>query len=140
MIASPQAVDYLLDVIQSPNEDPRGAAIDALGSQGGRWAVPVLIDLLDDPTLRTSHKGEPFPIAAFDGIWPDGHRAHMALFNCLYRAGLEGNSINLATGERNDVNEEIKRLKAWWKEHGEDFLQGRPVPNPNITTVVCISN
>jgi HEAT repeat protein len=132
-IASPQAVEYLLETIQSSDENTRVMAIGALGSH--RWAVPLLIELLDDPSLRTTHKGDPFPVDAFNGIWPDGHRAHVALTGSLVMAGMRGSMINLASGKRFNVDLEIERLKVWWKEHGEAFLQGNPVPNPNITSV-----
>ncbi|MHC4071097.1 MAG: HEAT repeat domain-containing protein [Planctomycetota bacterium] len=132
-IASPQALTYLLEAIQSPDENIRATAIDALGYQGGRWAVPILIELLDDPRLR--HKGGRNRIAGFDVILPDGHKAHSVLCLCLGRAGLQGTSLNLVSGKTFDVDAEIKRLKVWWEKHGDDFLRGKPVPNPNITLV-----
>jgi HEAT repeat protein len=134
-IASPQAVTYLLEAIQSPDENICATATDALGYQGGRWAIPILIELLDDPCLRSTHKGERFSFAPFDGILPDGHKAHSALCLCLGRAGLQGTSLNLASGKKYDVDAEIKRLKVWWEKHGDDFLRGKRVPNPNITHV-----
>ncbi len=141
-IASPQAVTYLLEAIQSPDDNICATATDALGYQGGRWAVPILIELLDAPRLRRTHKGERFPVAAFapfDGIGPDGHKAHSALYLCLGRAGLWGPSLNLASGKTFDVDAEIKRLKVWWEKHGDDFLRGKRVPNPNITSVFLAS-
>jgi len=134
-IASPQALTYLLEAIQSPDDNIRATAIDALGYQGGRWAVPILIELLDDPRLRMTHEGERFPLDGFDGLWPDGHKAHTPLYLCLGRAGLWGSSLNLASGKTFDVDAEIKRLKVWWEKHGDDFLRGKRVPNPNITHV-----
>jgi len=157
-IASPQAVTYLLEAIQSSDENIRAMAIDALGYQGGKWAVPILIELLDDPRLRWKHKGERFRVdefdglwpdgrsfgigntlsgygvVAFDGLWPDGHKAHSALYLCLGRAGLWGTLLNIASGKTFDVDAEIKRLKVWWEKHGDDFLRGKRVPNPNITS------
>lgn len=133
-IASPQAVTYLLEAIQSPDDNIRATAIDALGYQGGRWAVPILIELLDDPRLRMTHEGERFPVGGFDGLWPDGHKAHLALYLCLGRAGLQGTLINLASGKKYDVDAEIKHLKVWWEKHADDFLRGKRVPNPNITS------
>ena len=137
-IASPLAVTYLLKVIQLPDDNIRAMVVDALGYQGGRWAVSILIELLDDQSLRTTHKGERFRIDGFDGRWPDGHRAHSALGRCLSRAGLQGAMLNLATGKKYDVDAEIKRLKIWWKKHGDDFLRGKRVPNPNITSGVFL--
>jgi HEAT repeat protein len=138
-ITSPQAVTYLLEAIQSPDENICAMATDALGYQGGRWAVPILIELLDDPRLRRPHKGENFRVDSFDGIWPDGHKAHSALYMCLYRAGLQGTLLNLASGKKYDVDAEIKRLKVWWEKHRDDFLRGKRVPNPNITCVFLVT-
>jgi HEAT repeat protein len=135
-IASPQALTYLLETIQSPDDKICAMATDALGYQGGRWAVPILIELLDYPRLRRTHKGEHFPVDAFDGMWPDGHQAHSALYLCLGRAGLQGTLINLASGKKYDVDAEIERLKVWWEKHGDDFLRGKQVPNPNITSAL----
>jgi HEAT repeat protein len=134
-IASSQALMYLLEALQSPDENIRATAIDALGYRGGRWAVPILIELLDDRSLRSTHTGERFPVDAFDGIWPDGHKAHSALHLCLGRAGLQGTLLNLANGKKYDVDAEIKHLKVWWEKHGDYFLRGKRVPNPNITAV-----
>ena len=56
-------------------------------------------------------------------------------------ANYTGSMLNLASpdGETFSVDAEIRRLKDWWAEHGEDFLQGKPVPNPNITSVFSSS-
>ena len=135
-IASPEAVAFLLDVLQSPNPEIRKTGIRALGEHAGRWAVPVLVELLDDPGLRK--KRDPSP----DGMeWPDTHEAHAALWLCLNRAGLKNSILNLADpqGRTFNVDEEIKRTKVWWQEHGEDFLQGKSVPSPNLTAVWWIS-
>ena len=134
-IASEPAVEYLLNAVLSSDKTTRKSAIGALGVDGGRWAVPVLIELLDDPSLRTSHTGEPAPIDLFNGIWPDEHKAHQALHACLNRAGLIGTSINLASGKTFDLDLEIQNLKTWWREHGNDFLAGKTVPNPDVKGV-----
>jgi hypothetical protein len=47
--------------------------------------------------------------------------------------------LNLAQGRRNNVPEEIERLKKWWSQHGRDFLEGKSVPNPDLTTVMFSS-
>jgi hypothetical protein len=46
--------------------------------------------------------------------------------------------INLAAGQTNNVHEEIARLKEWWKEHARDFVSGREVPNPDLTSVMSL--
>lgn len=138
-IASPEAVSYLLDAIQSPDDTIRKPVIRALGEQGGRWAVPILIELLDDPSLRITGAVEPAQIDGGGITWPDEHWAHSALFSCLSRAGLKGVFVNLATHATFDVDDEVRHLKAWSIAHGEDFLAGKSVPNPRVSSAGFIS-
>lgn len=138
-IGSEQAVDTIIEALESPDAKTRQSAVEGFVYEGRRWPVPLLIELLDDPDLRMKHKGKAFPIDAFDGIWPDEHWAHSALFGCLSRSGLRGRSLNLARGGSFDVDEEIQRLRVWWGEHGTEFLEGKQVPSPEITFVLLSS-
>ena len=135
-IASPEAVKYMLDVIQSDDRDKRLAALQGLQDAGGRWAVPVLVELLDDPSLRKPGFRDPNLMQV---EWPDEHLAHVALSCCLGRAGLQGVMVNRASGATFNVDEEIRHLKAWWKDNGEDFLRGKMVPSPRISMVFYIN-
>ena len=133
-IGSPEAVDYLIECIKSKDQNLRVSAIGGLG-YAGRWAVSILIELLDDKSLRTTHKGDIEPIDAFNGIWPDSHTAYIDLSLCLSNNGLKRTLINLASGAEFNIDEEIRRVKDWWNNYGEDFLQGKIVPNPSLKMV-----
>ena len=67
---------------------------------------------------------------------PESHKAHSALYAFFFCFGLPGRMMNLAAGQTNDVPEEITRLKEWWKQHARDFVAGRNVPNPDLTSVI----
>lgn len=139
-LGTPEAVDHVVQNLHSRNPSTRGLALEGLGQGADRWGTPLLIALLDDPTLKVEERGG----KAEDRLsrrgsleyWPEWHKAHAALFQFLYRFGLPGRMINLANGQTNNVPEEISRLKAWWKEHGLAFLDGKAVPNPDLTTVM----
>ena len=115
----------------------RKTAVRGLAS-AGRWAVPLLIQLLDDADLRQAGHYE-VPIEGFSGHWPDGHLAHVSLFQCLARAGLQGESKNLATGAYFNVDKEIAELKKWWARYGQRFLEGKSVPTPKISIVFVMT-
>jgi hypothetical protein len=104
-----------------------------------RWAAPLLVELLSDVTLEKNPGNGVSNVFQFDpwiGGWPGSHPAHSALRECLSNAGLPGRVLNLATGKRPDaVQVEIKRAQDWWREHGSAFLQGKKVPNPELTMV-----
>jgi HEAT repeat protein len=141
-IGTPAAMEYIIERLHSLNPQTRELAIEGLANGGGRWAAPLLIALLDDPSLTIpGKKDDNDPLGLIDGTrnplnnWPEWHRAHSALYMFLSRFGMNGQTRNLYLGESNDVREEIKQLKTWWKEHGDDFLAGRNVPNPNLTSV-----
>jgi len=134
-LATPESFYHLMSLLHSSDRNARRAAIGGLGNGGGRWAVPVLVALLDDRSLRTQHQGPAQPIDAFGGRWPDQHAAHSTLRQCLHRAGLHGNSLNLATGAKFDLDTEIQSVRKWWGNHGAAFLRGDDVPNPELTSV-----
>jgi len=139
-IGSREAVDYIIESIQSNYQDTRISAIEGLKyADAGKWMVPILIELLNDPSLRTTHEGLNFPVDFFDGRWPDSHRAYDALYLCLGNHGLRGTMINLASGKRFDIDEEIKRVKEWWENYGQDFLQGKTVPDPKLKGIMLIT-
>ena len=138
-LGTPEAVDYLVQRLGSLDPSTRNATLDSLASGAGRWATPLLIALLDDPSLkiaaRNSEDSFKLPVDTIDS-WPESHLAHQALNNLLSRHGLKGRGINLADDSKgNNVPEEMARVKKWWAEHGVDFLAGKPVPNPNLTSV-----
>jgi len=68
--------------------------------------------------------------------WPDEHHAHRALGSMMWRFGLKGRLQNLAVDGRFNIDAEIERLKAWWAKHGEAFMQGKPVPSPELTMLM----
>ena len=130
-IATREAVEHIILAVRSVDVHTKKPAVSGLGA-GGRWAVPLLIQLLDDPDLRVIHPEEaPMPMPGIR--WPDEHLAHMSLFRCLGRAGLHGESKNLATDGW--LDEEIAGLKEWWSNYGEDILKGNAVQTPKITIV-----
>jgi HEAT repeat protein len=134
-IASPEAIDALFRRLHTPEPYLREATISALAS-ADRWAAPLLIALLDDRTLMLpGHAGLDGLGGRGLGKWPDEHRAHAALWQLFANCGLKGPVVNLAQGESPDILAEIPRVKSWWKVHGEDFMQGKDVPNPNLTMV-----
>src|SRR5262249_13430786 len=134
--ATPPAVKHLLEVARSTDKEQRERAIEGL-KFGGRWAAPILIELLDDLSLRRTYRDEPSaPTGKFDGHWPDEHPAYSALTVVLAATGLKGKDLDLAEGGKFDLDVEIAHLKSWWRSHSQDFLQGKPVPNPMLTTVV----
>jgi HEAT repeat protein len=135
MIASAPAINRLVAAIESPDRATRERAIEALRF-GGRWTVPILIELLGDATLRQSHRAEPpEEINGRQIRWPDSHLAHTVLHAVLGRAGLAGRHLNLASGATLDLDAEITRLRAWWQTHGRAFLDGARVPDPQLTSV-----
>ena len=139
MLATNEAVDAIIQQLKSSRTSIREAAILGLADGADRWGAPLLVALLDDPALKVAkiddQKGIPGSQDAFVQPWPEWHRAHAALFQFFSRFGLPGTGVNLVNGQPNNVSEEMNRLKAWWTAHGSDFLAGKPVPNPNLTTV-----
>lgn len=135
-IATPKAIECLLSAARSADLHTKKVAVQGLG-YGGRWAVPLLIVLLDDPDLRLRHPEDKNLEAMVFSLtrWPDGHVAHHALLNCLAEAGFKVQHINLATGGYFNVDKEIAGLKKWWATYGEQFLEGQPVPSPKISSV-----
>jgi HEAT repeat protein len=132
-IGTPEAIDFVIAALQSPDKEVRRVAIDELASGGGRWAAPLLIALLDDASLAVpAHKDLP------SIEWPASHRAHSALFNYLSRFGLPGKMVNLYNFQTNDVAAETESLRIWWEKHGRDFMSGHSVPNPDLTTVMYL--
>lgn len=138
-IATPEAFEYLVQRLHSLHQQTREVAILGLADGGDRWAAPLLIALLDDASLKVPEVKDPMGLngnrANFSLNWPEWHRAHSALFMFFSRFELKGKWINLANGQPDGkVSEEITRLKAWWQKHGADFLAGKPVPSPELTT------
>ena len=133
-IGTPEAFDDLVAGLHSPRQDVRQAAIDGLAQGADRWGAPLLVAMLDDASLRIEKHEFPLPGGASE--WPESHRAHSALYAFFFRFGLPGRMLNLAADQSNNVPEEIRGLKEWWKAHARDFLAGRSVPNPALTSVM----
>jgi hypothetical protein len=140
MAGTPKAVAYFEQALQSPDVQARTMAVDGLAS-GDRWAVPLLMSALDDPGLYKHPPSFEAELGSGQEPWPEEHAAHQALFQGLYRFGLKGESLNLASPENRtfNVRQEIKGLKDWWAKHGEAFMQGKTVPAPKITMVLLIN-
>jgi hypothetical protein len=134
-IGTPEAFDHLVASLQSPRQDIRQVAINGLAQGSDRWGAPLLVALLDDVSMRIEKHPFPSPRGG-ESEWPEEHRAHAALFGYFFRFGLRGHTVNLAQGQSANVREEISRLKEWWKEHARDFVAGRDVPNPDLTSVM----
>jgi hypothetical protein len=145
-IGTLEAIDALLADLNSPMEHVRTEARGALAS-GGRWAAPLLVALLDDPSLHRPAYREPETKQTYADFafgppvggmsWPESHAAHGALALFLWNHGIKGKSVNLASNSAVDFNlpAEMERAKAWWHDHGDDFLSGKDVPNPQLTQV-----
>ncbi len=136
---TPTAVDALVKDLGSGDKHVKEMALSGIAGGGGRWAAPLLIAMLDDASMkRAARKDElGLGISGFETsvTWPEWHMAHTALCQYFWEHGLPGEFRNLYQGETNDVPAEIVSLRKWWKQHGEDFLAGRHVPNPKLTTV-----
>lgn len=134
-IASPDALDAIIARINSNDAEVRLANVRAFGDHGGRWAVPILVDLLSDTALRVEPRAEPNFVS-----WPAHHWAHSALQQCLRNFDLPGRTVNLAnSGATVNVDEEIKHAKEWWERFGQEFLGGKRVPDPALTSVFWAS-
>ena len=128
-IASTAAIDELFRRLHTPNPSLRNTTVSSLSS-GNRWSVPILIALLDDPTLR-----QEAPPSLMGEKWPISHRAHSALWQLFRELGDRGRMVNLANEPAPNIEIEIDQLKVWWKEHGDDYLAGKEVPVPELTSV-----
>jgi uncharacterized protein (TIGR03067 family) len=146
-IGTPDAIDSLIADLHSPMEHIRIEAMGALASSGGRWPAPLLVALLDDPSLHRPARREPETKQNYSDFafgppvggmsWPESHAAHGALALFLWNHGIEGKSVNLARGPAADfaLPAEMERARIWWRDHGDDFLNGKDVPNPQLTQV-----
>jgi HEAT repeat protein len=134
-IATPQAVDLLMQNLEAADVPLRESALAGLAGGAGRWAAPLIVALLDDPSLaKAARQMEPLNVE-----WPASHAAHSALHNYLARFGLPGSGwLNLRDGQTNDVPAEMTRARTWWREHGPEFLAGKDVPDPELSTVMYI--
>jgi HEAT repeat protein len=134
-IGTPEAFEQLVASLQSPRQDVRQAALNGIANGADRWGAPLLVAMLDDASLRIE-KHEIPPLNGGATEWPEEHRAHAALCNFFSRFGLRGRTANLARGVSVNVPDEISRFKEWWKVNARDFLAGRSVPNPELTSVM----
>ncbi len=134
-LGTPEAVGYIIERLHSLSPPTRKLALDGLAQGADRWGAVLLVALLDDPALKVDEVGG-VALRGHLGYWPEWHKAHSALEQFLARFGLKGRDINLAREPPNNVPEEIVRVKAWWKAHGAAFLDGKPVPNPELSSVM----
>jgi HEAT repeat protein len=132
-IDTTEAFEHLIASLN--RQENREAALNGIANGADRWGAPLLVALLDDPSLRIEKRSFPSPRGG-QSEWPEEHRAHLALSTYFSRFGLRGHSVNLAQGLTADIPAEISRLKEWWKEHGRDFVAGRDVPSPDLTSVM----
>lgn len=133
-IPAPEALDAVIDAVESASLPGKPLGLHGL-TEGGRWTVPLLIAALDDPKLRIPAHTENY--FGFQVRWPAGHKAHSTLHQLLFRFDLPGETINLyrTNGRTHDVDAECRRLREWWRAHGDNFLAGDDVPNPKVTSV-----
>jgi HEAT repeat protein len=136
-IGTSDAVNHVIRALNSDDASVRTSAIYGLQEGADRWAAPLLFALLADPSLIWKPEKEKTPAGLWHDVkWPVSHQAHTAIFSFLSRFGLAGEWRNLYLGQSNDVRQEIDRLQTeWWPKHGNDFVAGKQVPNPNLSTV-----
>lgn len=148
-IATQEAVNYLLSSLQSGDTSERDLAISGIGNGAGRWAVPLLVELLDAPELR-SVDDRVFPeepdnrqmegylgrLPNLNVRFPDGHLSHSAMWHIMRRSGSDVSSVNIAFGDTYDVDKEIEQFKAWWSLHSAEFLDHKLVKAPVLTVAV----
>jgi HEAT repeat protein len=132
---TPAAVDALVEDLGSSDKQVKEIALSGIAGGGGRWAAPLLIAMLDDASLKRAAHEEEMGLVERSVTWPESHLAHTALCQYFWEHGLPGEFRNLYQGETNDVAAEIVSLRKWWKQHGEDFIADRHVPNPKLTTI-----
>jgi hypothetical protein len=129
-----------LNQLQSDDLDRRRAAIHALESTCAKWSLPLLVELLDDPTLRKVQclGSEGFLEEYGFSTWPDGHYAHQAIRVIFSHEGPPPQLLNGSGGTffRFDVDKEMVVFKAWWDAFGTDFLNGRPTPQTPLSPIV----
>jgi HEAT repeat protein len=134
--AAPDAVEHLIDDLQSDDQDVRKETLENLGG-AGRWAAPLLVELLDDPSLVL----EPVEqrINGKRRALPTQHLAKNALILFLANAGHEPNVVDASTQRLADrYDDEIRLAHEWWRQYGSDFLEGKKVPNPQLTLVTGV--
>ena len=133
-LGTPQIVEHIAGRIEKSNTQQRRLlASHVCNARPPRWAAPLFIALLEDASLRREYPAEFIGndyIPAYAS-----HTAHGALCSILGTAGLVGKWQNLAADGHFDLDEEIIRLKSWWKKHGKAFMQNQPTPNPKLTRV-----
>ena len=133
---TPDALEALFADLQSTDMRRKEMALSGLSDGAGRWAAPLLIEFLDDESLKTPARSDAEEVNVDIFVtWPESHTAHTRLWGFFSRHGLPCELLNLAEGKTNDVPAEIAALKVWWQQHGRAFLEGRKVPNPKITLV-----
>jgi hypothetical protein len=139
-LGTPEAVDHLIDALQSDDAETRRLALQGI-QEAGRWAAPLLVELLDDQSLRVAGSGPVRTASYGDMEWPDEHWAKSALGICLANAGLPSKSVNLAAGQNAPpLDDEVIHIYDWWSDYGPDFLAGKEVPNPDVSIVFSMRN
>lgn len=136
-IGTLEAIEFLVDEFRDAEPKKRYWLVDQFQqSEAKRWAVPLLIAMLDDRGLQVDSRE---PLRGHHEVDFAYHRAHTSLYCLLSAYGFKTQSKNLAQGGKFDLDAEIRRLKNWWANHGKEFLQHKPVPEPTITSVYFAS-
>jgi hypothetical protein len=97
--------------------------------------------MLDDASLhhkpqRTQFVGGEFEILGIqqEQFTNESHSALSQLSNFLANHGLRSEFRNPRNGRRKiDLPAEMNRAREWWKNHGDNFLAGKVVPNPQLS-------
>ena len=134
-IPTPEAFEFLADALKTPEKSVRQQAAIAVG-HAGRWGVPLLIGMLDDSAQMEANivSSEKYAERVERTSMPDEHFIHRLLYDDLGMLGLRGRRIDVRKStERVSVIDDMARAKAWWAQHGDDFLDGKDLPNPNLT-------
>jgi hypothetical protein len=136
-----ESFEFLLEGIQSPDRSLRDSTIDAVRQV--RWGIPLLIGLLDDPQYRVKpHTASGrYAETNWNLKMPASHGIYDKLYFSLMRFDLVGQGLRMTTARDEDqaknfrIDTHISLLKTWWETNGDDFLQGKKVPNPNLIHV-----
>lgn len=136
-IGTVEAVEFLVNEFRDADPKKRHWLVDQFQqSEAKRWAVPLLIAMLDDRGLRTDSRE---PLSGHHEVDFQNHRAHTSLYCLLSAYGFKVQTKNLAHGGEFNLDVEIRNLKNWWAKHGADFLRNKSVPEPTITSVFFAS-
>ena len=106
-----------------------------LAHDGERWAVPLLVDLLDVVSAQK------LGVSSGAIVW-DSYTVYSALYIRLEALGMTGQKLRsgIPESELPTLEDEIARARQWWVEYGEDFCSGKEVPNTRLRYIACMYN